>query len=227
MSVLSQRSERTDEVVGTGIALVLPRVNLLPPEIADRMRFRRIQYGLGAGVLAAAGVVALLFVGAMGSVDDANAELTRATGTGAGLQAQTAKYADVRAVYAQAAGAEAMLTRAMGEEVRFSQFLNDLSLTKPANVWLTQATFAQEPVAPTGGATVPSIGNVTFAAMAFEHDDVATWLEALAKQKGYSTPYLSASTKSLIGKREVVEHSSVVLLTPEALSGRYTAPAGG
>lgn len=228
MSVLSKKNvDGATETVDFGTPVVLPRVNLLPPEIADRVRFRRIQYGLGGGVLAAVGVVALLFVAALGSASAADEELAAATDAGTGLQAQTAKYADVRAVYAQAAAADGMLTKAMGEEVRFSQFLSDLSLTKPANVWLTQATFAQAPVAPAGGATVPSVGNVTFTAKAYEHDDVAAWLESLAKQKGYSSPYLTSSTKSVIGKREVVEHESVVLLTPEALSGRFTKPAGG
>jgi len=225
MSILSDL-KTTDAPVGTGHP-VLPRVNLLPPEIPERARFRRIQMGLGGGLLATLGVVTALYVGAVGSVNDAQDELTAATATGASLQAETAKYADVQAVYAKAEAAQVMLTRAMGEEVRYSRFLNDLSLTIPDNVWLKNVTFAQAPVPPGVGATEPGVGTVTFTGVAYDHDDVAVWLESLAKQKGYTNPYFTSSTKALIGKRETVNFTSTVTMTSAALSGRYTSPIGG
>jgi Tfp pilus assembly protein PilN len=226
MSVLSDLQESTAQPVGTGL-VALPKVNLLPPEIAERARFRRIQLGLGGGVLATVGAVALLFIGASSSLTEANTELATATATGTQLQAEAAKYADVTAVYARAAAAEAMLTQAMGEEVRYSQFLNDLSLTVPENVWVKDVTFAQAAVPPALDATEAGIGKVTFTGVGFKHDDVAVWLESLAKQKGYTNPYFSNSTEGLIGTRKTVNFTSDVTLTPDALSGRYTAPAGG
>ena len=42
-------------------------------------------------------------------------------------------------VYAQVAAAQAQLTQAMGQEMRYSYVLNDLSLTIPSDVWLTNA----------------------------------------------------------------------------------------
>ncbi|MEX2289867.1 MAG: PilN domain-containing protein [Mycobacteriales bacterium] len=226
MSVLSDIQQETAQPVGTG-HVVLPKVNLLPPEIAEQARFRRIQLGLGAGVLAAVGAVALLYVGATGSLSDADAELATATATGTQLQAEKGKYADVTAVYARAAAAEAMLTQAMGEEVRYSQFLNDLSLSVPENVWVKNISFAQAAVPPALGSTEPGIGTVTFTGVGFKHDDVAVWLESLAKQKGYANPYFSNSTEALIGTRKTVNFTSTVTLTTDALSKRYTAPAGG
>lgn len=213
----------------------LPRVNLLPPELAEVRRLRRIQVGLGGAVLGAVGIVALLYVAASGSVSGAQADLTAANATHSSLQSETAKYKDVTAVYARAAAAQAMLTKAMGEEVRYSQFLSDLSLTVPQSVWLKSVTFTQTPagaVAAPGTATTPSlatpgIGTVTFAGIGFKHDDVALWLESLASQKGYANPYFSSSTESLLGTRKTVTFSSTVTLTPAAYSGRYTKPAGG
>lgn len=225
MSILSDLKS-TDTPVGTGHP-ILPRVNLLPPEIAEKARFRRIQLGLGGGLLASVGIVSLLYVGAVGSVNDAQTDLTAATATGTALTAEHAKYADVEAVYARAEAAQVMLTQAMGEEVRYSQFLNDLSLTIPDNVWVKNVTFAQAAVPPAVGATEPGVGTVTFTGVAFAHDDVAVWLESLAKQQGYTNPYFTSSTKALIGKREVVNFTSTVTMTPAALSGRYTSPIGG
>ena len=225
MSILSDLKS-TDAPVGTG-HVVLPRVNLLPPEIAERARFRRVQMGLGAGLAATVAVVSVLYVGAVGSVNDAQTELTEATATGTSLQAEAAKYADVEAVYARAEAAQVMLTQAMGEEIRYSQFLNDLSLTVPENVWVKNVTFAQAAVPPALGSTEPGIGTATFTGVGFKHDDVAVWLESLAKQQGYANPYFSNSTEALIGTRKTVNFTSTVTLTPDALSKRYTAPAGG
>lgn len=226
MSVLSDMQQQTQQPVGTGV-VVLPRVNLLPPEIAEQARFRKVQLGLGGGVLAAVGVVALLYALASSSLSEANTELETQQATGRQLQAETAKYADVTAIYARAAAAEAMLTQAMGEEVRYSQFLNDLSLSVPENVWVKNVTFAQAAVPPALGSTVPGIGTVTFTGVGFKHDDVAVWLESLARQKGYVNPYFSSSTEALVGTRKTVNFTSTVTMTPDALSKRYTAPAGG
>jgi Tfp pilus assembly protein PilN len=226
MSILSEHQQGTAAPVGTG-HVTLPRVNLLPPEIGEQIRFRRIQYALGSGVVATVGLVALLYVSATSSVNDAESELEASTARGAQLQAESAKYADVTAVYAQAAQAEAMLTQAMGEEIRFSQFLNALSLTVPDNVWVNNVSFVQTPIAPVVGETTPGLGTVTFTGIGFSHDDVAVWLESLATQKGYTNPYFSNSSEDKIGTRKTVTFSSTVTLTPEALSGRYTNPAGG
>ena len=226
MSVLSDIQQQTQQPVGTGV-VVLPKVNLLPPEIAEQARFRRVQGGLAGGVLAAVGVVALLYVGASSSLGDASTQLQASQATGTALQAESAKYKDVTAVYARAAAAEAMLTQAMGEEVRYSQFLNDLSLSVPENVWIKNVAFAQVAVPPALGATQPGLGTVTFSGVGFKHDDVAVWLESLAKQKGYANPYFSSSTEALVGTRKTVNFTSTVTLTQDALSKRYTAPAGG
>jgi Tfp pilus assembly protein PilN len=213
----------------------LPRVNLLPPEIAETRRFRRIQVGLGGAVLGAVGIVALLYVGAASSVSSAQTEFDSANAKHATLQAETVKYKDVTAVYARAAAAQAMLTQAMGEEVRYSQFLNDLSLTVPENVWVKNVTFAQSGgAAPAGaaapaaaGLSTPGIGSVTFTGVGFSHDDVAVWLESLATQKGYANPYFTSSTEALLGSRKTVNFTSTATLTSAAYSGRYTKPAGG
>lgn len=222
---------------GTAISLdSLPRVNLLPPEIAEARRFKRVQLGLGAAVLGAVGVVALLYVAASSSVSDAQGTLDAASAQHSTLQAQTAQYRDVTATINQAAAAQAMLVQAMGQEVRFSELMNDLSLSVPANIWLKSVTFAQTGPAATGTAAgaagalpgaAAGIGTVTFSGVGFSHDDVAVWLESLASQKDYSNPYFSSSSEALLGTRKTVTFTSTATLTPAAYSGRYTTTSGG
>ena len=224
MSVLEQELA-TGDVLGRELA-GLPRVNLLPPEIAELRRVRRVQYGLAGAALASVAVMGLAYVSAVGSARDARNELREATATGQAVKAEQAQYADVNAVYARAEAAQLMLTQAMGEEVRYSTHLDQLARTVPDKVWLRDVAFTQTPSATAVGDTTPSIGSVTFSGVGYAHDDVATWLESLAAHKGYAKPYLTSSTEALIGKRVTVDFSTTVVLTPDSLSRRYTAPIG-
>jgi len=215
------------------VPVTLPRVNLLPPEITESIRFRRVQGGLAAGVLMTLGLVGLLYVGANNGVADAQRDVDAASTEQSALRTETAGYADVTETYARVAAAEQMLVQAMGSEVRYSRLLNDLSLSIPEGVWLTSATWAQDTAgaAPatgtatgTGTSATPTaaLGTVTLNGVAKTHEDVAVWLEQLAAQKGYAEPYLSSSTEVLLDERVVVNWSATVSLTADALSGRYT-----
>ena len=50
----------------------------MPPEIAEQRRFRRLQAGVGAAVLASAGLVGALYMQAHGSVSTAQSDLEAA-----------------------------------------------------------------------------------------------------------------------------------------------------
>jgi Tfp pilus assembly protein PilN len=213
-----------------GTTATLPRVNLLPPEIAEKRAFRRIQFALGASVLGAVVVVGMLYVGATSSVSHAQSDLSASQATQTQLQGQVAKFADVTAVYAAAAAAQASLTSAMGDEVRYSQLLNDLSLTIPDNVWLSNLSYVAVPPSAAGaaaGATSTAVGTLSASGTAFSHDDVAVLLESLMGLKTYANSYFTSSTESLLGKRKVVTYTVTADVTPAAESGRYTKPVGG
>lgn len=215
----------------------LPRVNLLPPEIAEKRAFKRVQMGLGVAVLASVGVVGALYMSASSSVHSAQKALDDATQQQASLQQKVSSYNGVTQVYAAVDAAQTQLTQAMGDEVRYSLMLKDLSLSVPSNVWLTSITYSQKPPATQSGAagatqavlpngTTP-IGTASFVGVGFSHDDVATWLDALAGLKGYANPYFSNSTEALIGQRTTVNFMSSADLTSAAESSRYNKPVGG
>jgi Tfp pilus assembly protein PilN len=204
-------------------------VNLLPPEIHEAAKFRRLQLALGACGVAAVAVVGFLGYSAHHSVAAAKEALAQSQARQHSLQARLAGLQSVRDTYTQVAAKEAMLSQAMGNEIRWSYYLSDLSLRIPSNVWLTQITANESTTgAPTTAAAAATsvmpagIGTVQFSGIAFSHDDVATWLDALAKEKGFTNVYFSSSTKGLIGTRPVVNFASQVTLTSAALSGRYT-----
>ena len=218
----------------------LPRVDLLPPEIGERQHLRRVQGGIGLGVLAALGLTALLHVGASSSVTEAQDSVDAASAQHTQLQRRVAGFRDVTAVYARTEAAEAMLVEAMGAEVRWSRLLDDLSHEVPDRVFLTDLAYVQTGSARagseqagsvgTGGTQTPgagaSIGSVTVAGTAFSHRDVAVWLEAFGAQEGHAGATLQSATERRLGGRTVVDFTSSVSLTAEALSDRYTRAGG-
>src|SRR5687768_896167 len=215
--------------------VTLPQVNLLPPEIEQERRFRRTQLGLGAGVVAALGVVAVLFLAANSQVSSAQGDLADSKRQTSQLEAKAAEYSQVPLVYSQVEAARAQLELAMGKEIRWSFYLNDLSLKIPNSVWLkTMTVTANDAVAaapaPAPGAATnyieSGIGSITFTGNGMKHNDVAAWLVSLSKQKGYTQPYFTDSTKQEIAEREVVSFTSQVTITEDALSKRYIQKAG-
>ncbi|MBV9098922.1 MAG: PilN domain-containing protein [Frankiaceae bacterium] len=217
--------------VGTAKTGSLAVVNLLPPEIYEAAKFRRLQFALAGCGVAAIAVVGLLTYQAHHGVTAAKAQLAQAQSQEASLTSQRTGLQSVQDVYNQVAAKNAMLTRAMGGEVRWSTYLSDISLRVPSNVWLTSITATETgatgatgaPATPASAAPVlqSGIGTVGFTGVAFSHDDVATWLDALAKEKGFTNVYFTSSTKGAIGPRPVVNFASQVVLTPAALSGRF------
>jgi Tfp pilus assembly protein PilN len=208
----------------------LPRVNLLPPEIEQARQFRRVQFGLGGAVLAAVVVAGALFVAANADVGKAQDDLDANRATATQLQSNVDEYAEVPLVFGEVEAARAQLGQAMGKEVRWSYFLNDLSLKIPRHVWLDSMIVT--PVAPAAAPVAGQYAAVGVATIAFEghgyrHNDVAAWLNSLARQKGFTQPYFSDSTLDPVGTNEdAVKFSSTVTVTDDALSNRYTEKAG-
>ena len=215
----------------------MPRVNLMPPEIAEAARFRRFQLAMGGAIVAAVVIVGGLYVHGHSAVKTANDELASAQAQQTSLQSQLHSLSSVEDVYTQVSGKQAMLQQAMGSEIRWSYYLTDLSLKVPDNVWLTNVSAteatglsATAPTAVAGAATpslVPTgIGSITFGGVAFSHDDVATWLDVLAKERGWADPYFTNSTETTIGPKTFTNFTSSVVVTDSAKSNRYAAPAG-
>ena len=206
------------------------KVNLLPPEIDEKRKVRRVHAGLAGGVAATVGVVAVLYMGQVSALSAANDDLATERATGVRLAAQEKTLQNVRDIYAAADAKAALLARATDAKVLYSSFLTDLSLTLPDNVWLTNVTF-NETLPALGGSTkggrasktAVGIGTVSFSGVAFDHDDVAAFLESLAKQRGYANAYFSSSTEETIGERTVYNFEASVVLTDAALAAAKPA----
>jgi Tfp pilus assembly protein PilN len=204
---------------------VMPRVNLLPPEIAEKAGLRKAQVAMAATGLAAVAVVGVFYVSQSAKVASAESAKTRATAQHGRLQTELNGLQSVQDMHTRVDQASATLSGAMASEVLWSSYLHDMTLTIPENVWLTSfsATINGPTPAPAGATVLdPGLGTVTINGTALSHDDVAAWLESLAKQNGYANPYFTNSVEKKIGERTVYDYASTVNLTPAALSGRYS-----
>ena len=220
----------TSTSTSTGVrAGTLPRVNLLPSEISEGAKFRNLQAALALTVVLALGVVGVLSYVASGDVSDAQAQVDQAQVQTTQLQGQVASYADVPALYAQVDLANAQLNTAMGQEVRYSFLLRDLSLSLPSTIFLDTLTMTQPVDAPGsvkgawGGAGVATI---SFHGQAGALNDVAAWLDSLAKNAHYSDPYVTTATRTATGPTQPFLFDSSVILTSKALTNRYADKAG-
>jgi Tfp pilus assembly protein PilN len=208
---------------------VVPMVNLLPPEIGERKAQQRGYVAMGATVVAALGAVAFLYLGQASRVGAAEDEVTAAKQQNSTLVAQRAKLAYVDEVYAEVDANEAMLTRAADKRIFWSRNLADVALAMPDTVWLESIDIAQVMDAATAdaaGSVLPKydMGTVTFVGRAYQHDDVAAWLDASAKIVGYGNVWYTKSEavvptaeERAKGDRSFVEFSMTADIAPNAI----------
>ena len=219
----------------------MPRVNLLPPEIAAAAKLRHLKLMLGLLVLAAMVLVVLGYLFASSRVGGEEESLADAQAAGAKLQADVATYAEVPQVLAEVDTAQVNLETAMTPEIRWSFYLNDLSLTIPRSTRLTSMTAVNDAaaaqvagtVATTGQLLTPlgqvPMGSITFSGKSTDFNAVAAWLQTLARQKGYVEPSVQNVTKADTAGTQgtFYDVESNTQLGLEASSGRYLEIANG
>jgi Tfp pilus assembly protein PilN len=230
----------------------MPRVNLLPPEIAAAARLKRLRLMLGVALGGAVVLVLFLYLLASSQVGSAEDQLADAQALGQQRTAEKATYAEVPLVYAEVDAAQSNLVTAMTPEIRWSFYLNDLSLTIPKTTRLATITAVNDAAAAqlagsltttappttttsteTGVAAAPvapvSMGSITFTAKSTNFDAVAAWLQSLTRQEGYMDPFVQNITKAdsenTVGDWYDVDSSTKLDL--EAASNRYLQIGAG
>lgn len=230
-----------EEIPTADTVTVLAAVNLLPSTYAKRAAVRRAKVFAVAAVMVALLLALLGWMVAWQKETAAQEALDAATAERTLLTAEAALYSDVPMVFAAVADAQGQLQLAMGNEVRWSFFLNDLALTMPSGVSLdtlaltspapgapTQATApssagASSAAAPTSGVGIPGLGTMSVSAKALAYNSVANWLDSLAKLPTIADPYVGSLTAGTEEGAKIVTFTSTGNVTQEALSGRYEA----
>jgi Tfp pilus assembly protein PilN len=176
----------------------MSQVNLLPPDILQGQRYRRLTLTvLTAGAIILALIVGF-FVVQVGRLGSVNSDIAAKEQSNAQLQSQIdslQKYDDLQV---QAQQAQSQLDAAYAGEVSFSGMLMDLSRVIPSDAYLDTfaATITGPPAAATGGTTTttPLIGTMTTGGQAIGFDSLSIWLTRLELVKGWVNPWMPTIT---------------------------------
>lgn len=214
----------------------LPGVNLMPQEISEQAAVQRLKAVCAAAVALSVVVVGGLYYQAHASVSSAQSDLASAQHEQSTVQAQVTKLQPVAQAYAEVAAAKALVTEALAGKIVWSQQLNDLALTTPSGVWLTNMSVTAGP-STNGSLTSQGVASITFTGVATEQgagatglngarDLVASWLDALAQERGYTNPYVTSTQEAVIDNVPVVNFTSSVTVTPALLAPAPYTNAG-
>ena len=232
------------DIPGPNLALLasMPRVDLMPPEVAEGEALKRLKLGCLASLLACCAAVGGVWVQAHSTIGTARKNVATAEGDRTKVTRQVALLSTVAAQFAAADQGKQLIQQALGGEVRWSTQLRDLSMTIPNNVWLTTMIIApggsssagtsatSTASSPATGASTPAgsanVATITFSGTASSRYDVARWLDSLSGMTGYVGATYSTSTERVIGSQTYVDFNSTVQLTSAVLSGRYTSTSG-
>ncbi len=224
---LMEVADEQVQVLTPSALVALARVNLMPNSYAQRAAVRRAKVaGVGALVMALL-VATLMFIISWQKATAAQESLDQATAQRTVLQAEANQYSGVPLVFEAVNSAEGQLVVAMGNEVRWSFFLNDLALTMPAGVSLTtlDATVmgpGQVPSDTGDGQFDAKVGDLSVTAKALTFNGVANWLDALAKMDTVADPYVAGLSAGEEEGTDIVSFSSTADITTDSLSERYT-----
>lgn len=221
----------------------LPAINLMPGDYAAGRAQRRRQLAMALAVLATLGAVGAGMQFESGKVNQARTDLASEQTTVASLQREANSYLPVTQAARAVDQARSTLRAALGGEVRWSRFLAQLSRTVPSTVQITTMSFTLTPAtgkapaaggASATGGNVPGltpvahpIGTLSISGMTRRQSDVANWLDAIGRQLGIATPYLTTSTRDGAGGVQRVKFDSTAVLTDDLLSKRYTDAEAG
>jgi Tfp pilus assembly protein PilN len=172
----------------------MSQVNLLPHDIQQGQRYRRLTLTvLAAGAVILAVIIAffLLQVGKLGSVNDDIADQQRSNQALQTQIAQNQKYEDLQV---QAQQAQAELNAAYAGEVSYSGILTDLSRVIPSDAFLTSftSTITGPPAGGTTGTTTttPLVGTMSMDGEAIGFDSLSVWLTRLEMVQGWVNPWM-------------------------------------
>lgn len=196
------------------------RINLLPPERAQKRRARQITTTMVAAGVALVVLLGLVYGAEVVRLQGQKHSLTTQQATNASLQGQVAQLSQFQQLETQLQQRSVLLTNLTQDEVRWSVVLADISLVIPSDTWLTNITATENATgtqAAPGTTGTPVLGSIQLTGTTFSHLDVAEWLTRLAGVDAFTNAYLSLSTKSTIGAQPVVNFNSSVQLSDQAL----------
>jgi Tfp pilus assembly protein PilN len=199
----------------------MSRVNLLPREVLERQRTRKVTSLVAAVGTAALMIVALIYFLEVRSLSGVKSDVDAQDRGNAQLQAQVSGLHLYQDLQDTAAARVQLLDKVFAGEVSFSGLFLDLSNAIPTDADLTSlAINVGAPGQATAEASSEIVGSITFAGQGVSSDSVAAFTSRLQGVKGWANPYVTSVTKSGAIGTTFVQFAGTVDLTTGALTDR-------
>lgn len=209
-----------------GLALGLPQVNLLPPEVRAARSLAVVKRWLVVALLVTVAVIALVYVSALFVRGAAESRLADAESQTVTLRAEERKYAEVPQVRGAIDQVAAAQRAATATEIQWLPYLDAVSAVLPDQVRIE--SFAATGPSPTGLAQLstspldaPSVASFSFQGESTTLPDTATMLDGLASVPGLQDPWISTIAVSELDGVTFYTFSATVQLAPTTLSQRF------
>jgi hypothetical protein len=212
------------------------RVNLMPDEVvvARRTEKLRRQIVIALGALLAA--LVLWFGFSWLQTSSAENDLSAAQRNATKLQEQQTQYHDLTVAQSVTAAVNGQLSRLMVGDLSWKDMLATLRAQARADVAvnevvgaITSGAAASNTMTPASGPAVlnttgkAAVGQLTITGTAKDKNAVAAFVDRLATVKGLAAPYVVNVSADQTGH---TIYTVQVLLTTDALGGRYAVSAG-
>jgi Tfp pilus assembly protein PilN len=198
-------------------------VNLLPPEILQSQRMRKVT----AVVIGAAVPILLLVVFSYllesRSLSQVNRDIEEQKNRNVQLEGQISGLRPFQELQTEAGQKQQLLGEVFADEVSFSQLLLHVSQVIPSDAYLKSLSITVGATGqPATGATTSTgiIGSIAFSGEGASSDTVATFLSSLEGVNGWANPYVTSVTKTGAPGATLVDFAGTVDLTTGALTDR-------
>lgn len=209
--------------------LPVAEIDLLPLEIFRRRHTRRVTVGVIAVSLVVLSIIGVIYAFQSMRLNSLETDIAAQEAVNEELNGEISALDDVAQLQAEFETARGLVASLVSDRVLWSGILADIARVVPARAWLTGLTAGVQSngVSPVstpaiasadGTATSGLVGQITFNGYAMTHRDVAEWLSRVEDVFGFANPWLSTSTKTEIGTQQVVQFTSSVDLTEEAVA---------
>ncbi len=175
----------------------MSQVNLLPPEVRQKIKLRRLTIGIG---LAGAGVIGLLilFWVAQGvTLQRIERETTAQRATNAELTTQVEDLEVYRDLSNSLEARKTLVSTALLNEVSWSSVLRDVQLIIPDRIGLSSfGGSISEPSAGVEGEDIGIIGGLEFSGQSEGTLRLARWIARQTEVTGWANPWLSNASET-------------------------------
>lgn len=208
----------------------VPRVNLMPPEVLERRRFRKVQGRLIVVIVLVLLVIAGATTWSQLQVEKARDDLAATENNTSELKREQSQYAQVPLVMASVDQAKSARAEAMSNDVLWYRFLNDVALSMPSSVALSTMTVTMNDPSSsttTSPLTVQGIGTASITGTAGDYPAVASWMDSVTEVTGVDSVTLQTATREATtdGEASTVSYTAQLVVTDAALSHRYDQKA--